>query len=76
MNLCFFAQIPENNTQKRRPEELITKYTNIKNSLNHYDNLPTDLKSLSLLSTLQCLGEFSHNIKINKVKTVIQFLAY
>ena len=36
----------------RRPEELITKYTNIKNALNHYDNLPTGLKPLSLWSTL------------------------
>ena len=24
-----------------RPEELITKYKNIKNNLNYYDNLPT-----------------------------------
>ena len=38
---------------QRRPEELIAKYMNIKTSLNHYDNLPTGPKTLSLLSTLQ-----------------------
>ena len=38
-------------------EELILKYEKIKNTLNHFDNLPTALKPLSLLSTLQCLGE-------------------
>ena len=42
---------------KRRPEELIEKYKKIKQTLNHYDNLPNALKHLSLLSTLQCLGE-------------------
>ena len=42
---------------KRRPEELISKYEKIKNTLNHFDNLPTVLKPISLLSTLQCLGE-------------------
>ena len=35
--------------EKRRPEELITKYTNIKNALNHFDNLPTDLKSFTVV---------------------------
>ena len=44
---------------KRRPEELIEKYKKKnKQTLNHYDNLPTTLKQFSLLSTLQCLGEF------------------
>ena len=33
---------------KRRPK-LITKYTNIKNALNHFDNLPTDLKSFTVV---------------------------
>ena len=42
---------------KRRPEELILKYENIKNTLNQFDNLPTALKPISLLSTLQYLGE-------------------
>ena len=42
---------------KRWPEELISKYEKIKNTLNHFDNLPTAFKPLSLLSTLQCLGE-------------------
>ena len=42
---------------KRRPEELIEKYKKIKQTLNHYDNLPNTLKHFSLLSTLQCLGE-------------------
>ena len=42
---------------KRRPEELIEKYKKIKQTLNHYDNLPNALKHFSLLSTLQCLGE-------------------
>ena len=42
---------------KIRPEELIAKHVNIKNALNHYDNLSTGLKSLTLLSTLQYLGE-------------------
>ena len=42
---------------KRRPEELISKYENIKNTLNQFDNLPTALKPISLLSTLQCLRE-------------------
>ena len=36
---------------KRRPEELIEKYKKIKQTLNHYDNLPTALKHCSLLST-------------------------
>ena len=36
---------------KKTPEVLIAKYANIKNALTHYDNLPTGLKSLSLLST-------------------------
>ena len=35
----------------------------VKNALNHYDNLPADLKSPSLLSTLQCLGELWNNKK-------------
>ena len=30
---------------------------NIRKNLYHYDNLPTDLKSVSLLSTLQCFGK-------------------
>ena len=42
---------------KRRPEELIEKYEQIKQTLNHYDNLPNSLKHFSLLSTLQCAGE-------------------
>ena len=40
---------------QRRPEKLISKYEKIKNTLNHFYNLPTALKPLSLLSTLQCL---------------------
>ena len=43
--------------EKQRPGELIAKYKEIKNTLNHIHNLPTDLKLLSLLSTLQCLSE-------------------
>ena len=42
---------------KRRPEDLISKYEKIKNALNRFDNLPTALKPLSLLSKLQCLKE-------------------
>ena len=51
---------------KRRPEELISKYEKIKNTLNHFDNLPTALKTLSLLSTLQCLGELWKKKQINE----------
>ena len=47
---------------KRRPEELISKYEKIKNTLNHYDNLPTALEPLSLLRKQQ---------KNNKIMTVI-----
>ena len=60
---------------KRRIEELIAKYEEIKNSLNHFVNLPTDLKPPSLLSTLRCLGELKKNTKKNKVMTVICFHA-
>ena len=42
---------------KRRPEELISKYEKNKNKLNDFDNLPTALKPLLLLPTLQRLGE-------------------
>ena len=42
---------------KPRPAELISKYGNIKNTLNQFDNLPTTFKPISLLSTLQCFGE-------------------
>ena len=42
---------------KRRPDELIEQYKKIKQTLNHYNNLPTALKHFSLLSTLQCFGE-------------------
>ena len=48
---------------KRRPEDLVTKNTNIKNALNHYDNLRTDQQSLSLLSTLQYLSKLWNHKK-------------
>ena len=57
---------------KRRPEELIEKYKKIKQTLNHYDNLPNALKHFSLLSTLQCLGEIWKK-KLKKIITVICF---
>ena len=33
---------------KRRPDELIEKYIKIKQTLNHYDNLPNALKHFPL----------------------------
>ena len=44
---------PREQYVKRQPEKSITKYTNIKSALDLYDNLPTGLKTFSLLSTLQ-----------------------
>ena len=41
---------------ERRSEKLIAKYIDIKSARNQYDNLPTGLKTLSLLCTLQNLG--------------------
>ena len=54
------AQIPEKN---KKPGDQKSEYTNIENSLNHYDNLNTDLKSRSVLSTHQSFGELGNNKK-------------
>ena len=41
---------------RKRPDDLIRKYERIKEVLEAYDNLPAEIRTLSLLTYLDCLG--------------------
>ena len=41
---------------KRRLDDLIQKYESIKEVPAEYDNIPTEIRILSLLTYLDCLG--------------------
>ena len=42
---------------KRRLDDLIQKYESIKEVPAEYDNIPTEIRILSLLTYLDCLGK-------------------